>query len=66
MEKDFDVYGSLSEGSTEKINAWLEDKIWKYGCMKDPVELFESVCGKFDPSYYVKYLEKKFSEIYHL
>lgn len=66
MEKDFDVYGSLSEGSTEKINAWLEDKIWKYGCMKDPVELFESVCGKFDPSYYVKYLEKKFGEIYHL
>lgn len=34
--------------------------------MKDPVALFESVCGKFDPACYVAYLEKKFTEVYGL
>lgn len=66
MSKDFDVYGAVKNGEIEKINAWLEDRIWKYGCLKNPGELFESVCGRFDPSYYVKYLEKKFGEIYEL
>ena len=44
----------------------MEDKIWKYGCMKDPTPLFESVCGKFDPTCYADYLENKYSEIYGL
>jgi hypothetical protein len=34
--------------------------------MKDPVALFESVCGPFRPEEYVAYLEKKFTEIYEL
>ncbi|MBR3952945.1 MAG: hypothetical protein IKJ82_04970 [Oscillospiraceae bacterium] len=33
--------------------------------MYDPEELFEKVCGApFDHTYYVEYLEKKFSDIY--
>ena len=66
MNKEFDVYGSVKSGSLSKINAWFEEKIWKYGCMKDPVELFESVCGKFDPEYFVDYLTKKFKDVYDL
>ena len=34
--------------------------------MKDPVALFESGCGKFDPDCYGAYLEKKFTEVYGL
>lgn len=64
MQKEFDVFGAVKANDIKKINDWLCERIWKYGCMKDPVELFESVCGKFDPRYYVGYLEKKFGEIY--
>ena len=66
MNRDFDVKAAISAGELGKINSWLEDKIWKYGCMKDPVALFESVCGRFDPSCYADYLENKFTEIYGL
>lgn len=66
MEKDFDVFTSVKDNNIKRINDWLEDKIWKYGCLKDPVELFESVCGKFNPAYYTEYLEKKFKDIYHI
>lgn len=66
MNRDFDVKAAISAGDIGRINSWLEDKIWKYGCMKDPVALFESVCGRFDPSCYADYLENKFTEIYGL
>lgn len=66
MNRDFDVKAAISAGELGKINSWLQDKIWKYGCMKDPVALFESVCGRFDPSCYADYLENKFTEIYGL
>ena len=66
MSRDFDVKAAISAGELCKINRWMEDKIWKYGCMKDPMALFESVCGKFDPTCYADYLENKYSEIYDL
>ena len=66
MSRDFDVKAAISAGELCKINRWMEDKIWKYGCMKDPMVLFESVCGPFDPTCYADYLENKYSEIYGL
>lgn len=66
MEKEFDVFECVKNNNIIKINNWLEDHIWKYGKMKDPVELFESVCTKFDPTYYINYLKKKYSDIYDL
>ena len=66
LSKELDVDSVVRSGDLTPINNWLEEKIWKYGCMKDPVALFESVCGKFDPDCYVAYLEKKFTEVYGL
>ena len=66
MQKDFDVFEAVRSGRLTKINGWLEDKIWKYGCMKDPTPLFESVCGPFDPTCYTAYLRDKFTEVYGL
>ena len=66
MQKDFDVFESVRPGRLTRINGWLEDKIWKYGCMKDPTPLFESVCGPFDPTCYTAYLRDKFTEVYGL
>ncbi len=66
MNKDFDVYGAVSDGNIEKINGWFEEKIWRRGKTIDPSELFESVCRKFNPKYYIDYLEKKYTDAYGL
>ena len=66
MQKDFDVFEAVRSGKLTKINGWMEEKIWKYGCMKDPTPLFESVCGKFDPTRYTAYLREKLTEVYGL
>ncbi|MBE6731210.1 MAG: carboxypeptidase M32 [Ruminococcaceae bacterium] len=66
MEKELNLNDEIASGKLTKINDWLREKIWKHGCLYTPTELFEMVCGKFDPVYYTDYLEKKFSEIYGL
>ena len=66
MQKDFDVSAAVATGRLTQINRWLEEKIWKFGCMKDPTPLFESVCGPFDPTCYTAYLRDKFTEVYGL
>lgn len=66
MSRDLDVDAVVRSGDLTPINNWLEEKIWKYGCMKDPTPLFESVCGKFDPTRYAAYLREKLTEVYGL
>ena len=67
MGKSVDVTGCVSEGDFEKINEWNREHIWRYGQMKSPSVLLEEALGEsFDPMYYVKYLENKYSELYGL
>ncbi|MBO5870404.1 MAG: carboxypeptidase M32 [Clostridia bacterium] len=66
MKKDIDVDAEIKSGKLTKINDWMREKIWKFGCMYDPTDLFEMVCGEFDPNCFVDYLEKKFTEVYSL
>ena len=66
MKKDIDVDGSIRSGKLTAINDWLREKIWKFGCLYNPTDLFNMVCGEFDPNAYVEYLENKFSEVYSL
>ncbi len=60
MMKEFDVWECVRSGNIAKINAWLENKIWRFGKMRDPGELFESICGPLDPTVFTNYLEKKY------
>lgn len=66
MKKDIDVESVVASGKLTAINDWLREKIWKHGCLYHPTELFNMVCGEFDPNVYVDYLEKKYSDIYGL
>ena len=60
MMKEFDVWECVRRGNIAKINAWFENKIWRFGKMKDPGELFESICGPLDPTVFTDYLEEKY------
>lgn len=67
MRETVDVEKTVADGDLKPLADWLQEHIWKYGCMLDPGELLEQACGApFDPKYYVNYLEEKFSEIYAL
>lgn len=66
MKESFDVDRQVASGDISPISAWLEERIWKHGSMFDPNPLFESCCGRFDPSHYTDYLTQKFKELYNL
>ncbi|MBO4326581.1 MAG: carboxypeptidase M32 [Clostridia bacterium] len=66
MNKSFDVFAAVAAGDFSPISDWFRERIWKYGKLYDPSDLFKKVCGEFRPEVYVKYLEDKFSGIYGL
>ena len=67
MEQDIDVWTNVRAGNLKPVVEWLTDKIYRFGCMKEPVAMMEEVFGApFDPTYYTDYLTKKYSELYHL
>ncbi len=68
MKRELDVDGAIREaGSTAPVNAWLEEHIFRHGCMYDSDKLIRETTGEdFDPSYYTRYLEEKYTKIYAL
>ncbi len=67
MRENVDVDGCLERGDLAPVNAWLEERIWRHGCLYEPGELLERALGEpFDPGYFTEYLEKKFTALYGL
>ena len=67
MKQDVDVAACCAKGDLKPIVDWLTEHVFQYGCLMDPIPLFEQYCGaKFTPSYYCNYLKEKYSEIYAL
>lgn len=62
MNRDFDVYQSLSCGTTAKVNEWLREHVHKYGSSKYPDEILRIATGEsFNPDYYIDYLVGKYA-----
>lgn len=67
MKKDINIKETLQSSSTKAINDWLKVKIHHYGSTKYPKEILKLATNEtFNPSYYVKYLIKKYSKIYQI
>ena len=65
MGEEFDVFKAVENNEMEKVNSWLRERIWQYGCLYKPTELMEKVFEKpFDPTYFTDYLKKKYAAIY--
>lgn len=61
LNKKTNIEEDLENGDFSKIDAFLSDKIQKYGKLKTPDELIQISTGeKFNPDYYVNYLKNKF------
>lgn len=62
---DFD--GACAAGNLAPITSWLAQNVWQYGRAKDPAQIISDACGEpFDPTYFTRYLQEKFSGIYGL
>jgi carboxypeptidase Taq len=66
-EDNPDLVEQIRQGKFETLLGWLREKIHRHGAKFEPQELVQKVTGsKIDPAPYMRYLTKKYSEIYHL
>jgi carboxypeptidase Taq len=62
-----DLTDQIRAGKFEALLAWLREKIHRHGAKFEPQELVQKVTGsRIDPAAYIRYLAKKFGEIYDL
>ncbi len=62
---DFDE--KIASGNLSDLLSWLRKNIHQYGKMYEPKELIERVTGeKPDPSYFVRYIVDKYTDVYDL
>jgi carboxypeptidase Taq len=67
MEKDIDVDEALADSRYDICMAWLKTHVHQYGCAVPSEEVLQKATGEeFNPSYYLDYLEKKYTELYRL
>ncbi len=67
MKETVDVDACVRAGNFAPINEWLRERIWQYGCLLKPNEVFRNAVGEeFDPTVFTTYLEEKYTELYGL
>lgn len=66
MERDIDVWGPVSKGDLSGVSSWLGEKVHRYGGLLEPADVVKNACGKFDPTVFSDYLERKYTELYQL
>lgn len=67
MKQDVDLDGCCARGELKPVVDWLTEHVFRFGCMMDPIPLFEQYCGaKFTPEPYCRYLKEKYNAIYGL
>lgn len=65
MKQEIDVDGIIASGSFADINAWLKEKIHRFGASKSPKDILLYATGEeFNPDYYIDYLIGKYSKIF--
>ncbi len=61
----YDVH--VAKGELEVLHEWLDQRIHRYGAIFTAAEILHRVTGKsLDPGHFSRYLEEKYSAIYHL
>ncbi|MDO4690070.1 MAG: carboxypeptidase M32 [Fusobacterium sp.] len=67
MKKDIDVAQALKKGEIYKIRKWLEEKIHRFGKLKETETLIKELTGEeLNAKYYVDYLKEKYTKLYNL
>jgi len=57
----------VESGDLSVLLDWLRSKVHSHGAIYDPTDLIERISGKpLDPSYFVRYVVEKYTDIYQL
>ncbi len=57
----------IAHGEFSELLAWLRQNLHRYGAKFEPQELVQKITGsKINPQPYLRYLQAKYGEIYHL
>ncbi len=67
MEKEIDVFGCAAKGDLIPIRDWLTKNVFSIASLTTPDEWIRAITGEgLNVSYYLDYLERKFTAIYGL
>lgn len=68
LRKDIpDLDSQIEKGRFDSLLDWLRKHVHQFGAKYEPQELVQKVTGsKINPEPYLRYLQEKFGEIYHL
>lgn len=68
MERELaGMWTMVGRGDLHPVKEWLTERIYRYGKLRSPSELIQSVTGRpLDPQHLVSYLTKKYTDIYKL
>ena len=67
MEEELgDIWPDVAKGDLSRITQWLREHIHRYACFYKSRELFEKVCGTFNPTFYTDYLKEKYEQLYNI
>ncbi|MCL5428204.1 MAG: carboxypeptidase M32 [Chloroflexi bacterium] len=62
-----DLEQQIAKGEFGALLAWLREKLHRHGAKFEPQEIVQKITGsKIDGAAYIRYLQKKFGEIYAL
>ena len=58
---------NIRSGDFSQLLAWLREKVHRHGAKYDPQEMVQKITGsKITPEPYLRYLKKKYTDIYNL
>ncbi len=67
LKKELNLEDLIERGELGTVLSWLRSNIHRYGSLYWPDELIKKITGKgLDPNYFLRYINKKYSRIYHL
>jgi carboxypeptidase Taq len=62
-----DLDNQIAEGKFSALLSWLRENLHRHGAKFEPQEIVEKITGsKIDGAAYIRYLQKKFGDIYGL
>ena len=62
-----DVFEDIAEGRFDRLNGFMKENIWQYGCCLTSGELMKHLCGtELDAGAFVAYLYEKYGALYQL
>jgi carboxypeptidase Taq len=68
MERDLpDIADQMAGGEFSSLLGWMQNHVHAHGSKFKTQELMKKIAGsKIDPAYYLRYLRKKYAQVYGL